>query len=89
MSTESDMNRRAFDNERWTRIEVTLAELTLHTKACKPVMEQVLHNKEDILVLKTNASNIKDNKGRLIAYAALGSSLIMTVLTYLRFHKPH
>lgn len=73
--------------EKHTQVMVALAKINTTLKeVVKPAVDQVYENKEDIIVIKTNAKNNKDNRSRLIAYISMAISFIaVTILGFKHF----
>jgi len=48
-----DADRRQFDNQRWTKIEVALSKLEVHIEDCKIFKKQIIENKDAIVKMKS------------------------------------
>lgn len=75
--------------EKHLEIMLAIGEIkTVIKKVVEPAIGQVYENERAILTLNNNANNAKDSRGRLISYAALGLSLVVTALAWIRLYKP-
>lgn len=61
---------------------------TLLKEVVKPAISQVYENERAILTLNNDAKHTKDSRSRLISYAALVLSAVVTILSFLRLYKP-
>jgi len=79
-----DTDRRQFDNERWTKIEVSLGKLETHIEDCKVFKKQIVANKDNIVKLKTKQALIVAI-GSVIGLTVIGS-MVKSVFAHLAKH---
>jgi hypothetical protein len=73
------------DEEKHTNVMVALAKINATLiEVVKPAIDQVYANKENIIILKINAKNNKDNKSRLISYVSIVISFIIATMLGIR-----